>query len=455
MKKRDLTQGSIPKMLMGLALPMIASHTLQDAFSFVDMLFVSRLGSEAIAAVAISGNLLRLISVIALGVSTGTVIIIAQFLGAKKTAEAIDVAMQAIILALGCALVVAAVGCLLARPGLKLMGAEAIVVQLGTPYLRAMFVGTIAMFLSMTLGSIYRASGDTLTPMLVLVFSTCLNIVVDPMLIFGLWIFPRLGVVGSAYATILGRTVGVVVLGWLCFSARGPLALRNANRQIDLSVMRGILKLGIFSSMQGLLRHSSRVVFVRVVNLYGTHAMAAYAICMRLRIFVMHPGFGIANAVGPMVGQNLGADQISRAERSVRIGIVIVVIVMSVIGSAFLIAPAWFLGWFSKEAEVLKMGSSYLRYLSVTFGFIGLSLVFGRALNGAGDTVSPMTITGICQLGVGLILVLALSHVLGVTGVWVGIATANVIQGLAMWLWFRRGAWKMRSLVAPSASSDA
>ena len=446
--RRDLTQGSIFKNLIYLAWPIALSNVLQDSFSVVDMIFVGKLGAEAISAVDMSSNLQRLISVLSLGVSTGTVVLVSQSIGAQQQEQGENIAMQALILSLVCPLAIACVGFPLAEFGLRLIGAEEEVVRLGVPYLRITLIGGIMMFLSMTLGSIFRAGGDSVTPMIVMIVSTVLNIVLDPLLIFGIWKFPRLGVAGSAYASVIGRTAGVVVFFYLCFIGRSIISLKHVERRIDLSAMRQILRLGIFSSMQGFLRHASRLGFIRVVAIYGTNAVAAYAICMRLRILVMHLGFGFANAVSPMVGQNIGAGQIDRAEKAANLASGLATILMAALGSFLFLFPHLFIRIFTQDMEVITTGAVYLRYLSATFAFIAISIVFGRALNGAGDTVSPMVMTFICQLGVGLLLVILLSFLVGLKGVWIGIALSNVVQGLLMWWWFRRGTWKTKRLVS-------
>ena len=446
--KHDLTQGSIQRHLLHLALPLILSNILHDLFNIVDMIFVGRLGSEALAAVALSGNLLRLVGVLAMGISTGTVIMISQSIGAKERARGEHIAMQALILSVVFSLGIGCLGYPLAEPGLRLLGADEEVVRLGVPYLRVMVLGLLfTRFLFMTLNSIFRGAGDTITPMIVLIVSSVLNIILDPLLIFGLWKFPRLGVVGSAYATLIGSAVGVVILLYLCFRGGGVISLRHVERRVNLSTMGALMNLGIFNAMQAVLRHASRLGFIRVVAIYGTDAVAAYAICMRLRILMMHPGFGFASAVSPMVGQNLGANRIDRAEKSVSIGNRLAIIVMGLLGLLCFCFPGWFIGWFTDQKAVIDIGSVYLRFLTATFGFMALAIVFGRALNGAGDTFSPMTITGIAQIGVGLILVLSLSQLMGMVGIWIGIALANVVQGIIMWYWFRQGKWKTKKLV--------
>ena len=444
----DLTQGSLLKHLLRLAGPIILSYILQDAFNIIDMIFVGRLGPGAIAAVGVSGNLLRLIGVFALGISTGTGIMVAQYLGARDRVHAEHIAMQSILLAVFFSICVTVVGYPLAKPGLLAVRmADPEVLRLGTTYMHIVLIGISTMFLSMTLGSIFRAGGDAVTPMIVLVFSTLINIALDPLLIFGLWGFPKLGVAGSAYATLTGRGVGVIILLYLCWTGRAPISLRNVRFQVDFTEMLAILRLGVYSSMQGFWRHVSRLGFLWVIGPYGKTVVAAYTICMRLRILVMNPGFGIANSVAPLVGQNLGANQVDRAERSARVANILGAAIMAVIGAIFLVFPEAFIRIFTADTNVIEIGTVYLRFLAPTFGFIGFSLVLGKALNGAGDTFSPMVITLGSQLVVGLGLVIVLSQLIGLNGVWIGIALSNVVQGVAMWLWYRTGRWKSIKLV--------
>ena len=444
----DLTQGSLLRHLLRLAGPIIFSYILQDAFNIIDMIFVGRLGPGAIAAVGVSGNLLRLIGVFSLGISTGAGIMVAQYLGARRLAQAEHIAMQSILLAVFFSICVTLVGYPLAEYGLlavRMVDPE--VLHLGTTYMHIVLIGISTMFLSMTLGSIFRAGGDAVTPMIVLVFSTLINIGLDPLLIFGLWGFPKLGVAGSAYATLIGRGVGVMILLYFCWTGRAPVSLRSVQFRVDFVEMLNILRLGIYSSMQGFWRHFSRLGFLWVIGPYGKTVVAAYTICMRLRILVMNPGFGIANSVAPLVGQNLGANQIDRAEKSTRVANILGAAIMAAIGAVFLVFPQTFIQIFTPDTHVIEIGVVYLRFLAPTFGFIAFSLVLGKALNGAGDTFSPMVITLGSQLVVGLGLVIILSHFIGLNGVWLGIALSNVVQGIAMWFWYHTGKWKLINIV--------
>ena len=442
--RHDLTQGSVLANLLHLAVPSFCSQLLQDLFNVVDMIFVGRLGASALAAVAMSANLLRLIGILGHGISTGTVILVAQSLGANKPEDGQRIAMQALILSLVCGLVIGGLGYPLAESGLGLLGAEEDVISPGISYLQVTLLGLVLMFLSRTLNAIFRAAGDAITPMIVLVCATILNIVLDPLLIFGIWLFPPLGIVGSAYATLISRGVSVVMLLSFCLGGQGVIGLSGVKPGVNLKIMGQIMKLGIFTSMQALLRHSSRLAFIRVVAFFGTDAVAAYAISMRLRILVMHFGTAFSTAVGPMVGQNLGANRLDRVEQSVQLGSRLAAAVVMLVGVVIFIIPHYFVGWFTHQRSVLEIGSVYLRYLAATFGFMVVSNVLGRALNGAGDTISPMIVTGISQLFIGLVLVLVLSRLIGIVGIWIGIALSNIVQCLMMGFWYQRGEWRSK-----------
>ena len=442
-RSTNLTIGSVPRHLLQMTGPIILSHILQDAFNIVDMICVGQLGADALAAVTISGNLLRLIAIFSLGISTGTVILLSQAIGAKKQDEAESLAIQALILATVFSTLVATVGYFLAEFGLRFLGAEQTVVELGTVYMQVILLGSITHFSSMTLSAIYRSTGDTMTPMQVLIFSTVLNIGLDLVLIFGMMGFPKLGVVGSAYATVIGRGVGVLILLFLCLSGRKGLPIRYSPP--DFNQMWKIIQLGVFSAMQGFWRHFSRIGFIWFVAKHGTFAIAAYGICMRLRVFVMNPGFALAGAVSPIVGQNIGAKSIDRARTAVSFGTKVAVALMSTIGLTLFLIPDLAIGLFSSNPKVIEIGCIFLRYLTPSFGFIALSLVLGRALNGTGDTFWPMALTFISQGGL-LVIFLVISsiwHQVDLLVIWVGISASNLLQGGMMGLAYH---WRMNKI---------
>ncbi len=441
-----LTEGSIVRNIWKLALPTMLGSTLQDLFNIVDMIFVGRLGPAAIASVSMSGILMGFIFTIAMGISTGTIAMVSRFIGAGRKEDAENVAMQSLFLGAISSVIVAILGYTFAGPILKLLGASDTVVSLGTSYIRVTSIGAFAIFFSFFLNSALRGAGDVITPVKILMLATVINIGLDPILIFGLFGFPRMEVAGSALATIIARGVGVMILFWLFFSRRSILNLGLKHIKLDLNIMRRIIKIGIFGSLQGLIGNISGLVLMRIITLFGTTAVAAFGIGMRLQGLAMMPGFGFANAAAIMVGQNLGAEKPERAEKSAWLATGFYEILLVTMGAIFFIFPGSIIGIFNNHPEVIDIGSIYLRFLAATLIFIGSSVVLGRALSGSGDTVSPMFITGISLFVFQIPLAILLSKSYGITGVWIAIATANIVQSLVMAFWFNRGKWKYRKV---------
>ena len=302
------------------------------------------------------------------------------------------------------------------------------------------------MILSIILNSVLRAAGDTITPLKILTVSTLLNICLDPLLIFGVWIFPRLGVAGSALATVIARGVGATILLWLFLRGRAIIQLRITNARIDFFTMRRIIRIGVFASLQGILRNLSGLILMRLVAIYGTFAVAAYVIGMRLRMIVMMPGFGLATSASTLVGQNLGANKPERAARTAWMTVGFGAAVMTFFGIVYIIFSKSIIGVFNKDPEVIKNGVAYLYVIAGTLGFIGLSIILGRALSGAGDTISPMVITAIGLLVFRIGLALLFSWKLGLIGIWLGIAASNIMQGSMVSFWFSTGRWKLKQI---------
>lgn len=441
---RDLTEGSIAKNIWYLALPMMVGNVLQDLFNIVDMIFVGKLGPAAIAAVSMSGILLMLVMTVAIGISTGTVALVARHFGAKQQEQAENVAIQAVFVGILSSVVLGVLGYLLAAPVLRLLGAGKDVVPLGTSYIQITSVGAITIFLGISLNSALRGAGDAVTPMKILVLSTVLNIGLDPLLIFGIWKFPRLGVAGSALATVISRGVGLLLLLRVFLSGHSLLHLKWRRIRVDTEVIKRMIKIGVFGSLQMLIRNISALILIRIVAIYGTSAVAAYGIGMRLRMMVMMPGMGLANASATLVGQNLGAKQPKRAGKSAWLTTGFYEVFMVSVGVLFIIFAKDLIRIFNTDPQVIQLGTTYLRFLAPTFVFMALSIVLGRAMNGAGDTFSPMNITAVSFLGFRLPLAYVFAQVLklATTGIWAGIAVSNVVQGSAMAWWFKKGKWK-------------
>lgn len=440
---RDLTTGNIVSNLWHLALPVMVGGALLDVFNIVDMIFVGRLGPDAIAAVSISGVLMGLIRMVAMGISTGTVALISRFVGRSERETAQLVLGQSITLSLLASLLVAVFGVILAAPILRALGAAEAVIPHGVAYLRTMCIGSITMFLSIVLGAGMRGFGNATVHMIALGAASVLNIALDPLFIFGLGPFPRLEVGGSAVATVISRAVASVILLVVIYRNYGGFRLRAPRGREDGSFFRRIIRIGSYSALRMLSMNISRLVLVRIVATFGTFAVAAFGIGLRLRIFVLILGFGLADATAVTVGQNLGAKNPERAEKVAWISVGFFAVGLVAISAVFLLFPRAIIGVFNDNPEVLRLGTSFLMFFVPSLFFLDLAIVLGRAIDGAGNTQATMWITFLSLIVLGIPMAWGFANLWGVDGVWAALVASNAVQGLGMLYWFRSGRWKL------------
>jgi putative MATE family efflux protein len=387
--KRDLTTGSIHRNIWILAVPMILEMAALSVTQIVDTYWVGRLGSAALAAVTISMNLRWVINSLANGLGIGGMAVVARRIGARDRAQADHAAWQAVLLAVFVSVVLGIVGILVAEPTLRILGADAEVLAMGVPFVRILFGGLFTLVLVFVVNSLLRGAGEAGPALWVLVLSQGLTVVLEPLLIFGWGPFPALGVNGSAWAGVLGFGAGVLLQMAILLSGRARIAIDLHNLWPDFPLMWHIVKIALPSTIQMTLRSTSRLVILAIVGLYGTFATAGFGVGNRILLIAIIPGFGLGNAAAALVGQNLGAAQPHRAERS-----------------------AWWVAAYS---------TSLLAAFAVLFFTLwGLEAPLAYGLS---------QWTG-----------------LGITGVWVGRAIANLANGLLFALWFRLGRWKKREV---------
>ena len=444
-----ITQGRLVPAVWRLALPMAASMLLHNLFSLVDMYFVGMLGKEALAAVGACGAMMGMIFMLAMGVTTGCTALVARAIGAGDRRRAEKVAAQSLVLAVGLSGLVAALGVPLAGSLLRVMGADEEVVAAGRPYLQIVAGGSIVMFLSVTFGAAVRAAGDAKTPLKVMALATVVNIALDPIFIFGPWGLPAMGVAGSAWATVIARGVATVVLV-VIFFVRGHehFHLRLRHLRPDFRIMGQILRVGVFSSGQMLVRSISALVLVPIVATFGTGAMAAYLVVLRLWMAAVMPGLGFGNAAATLMGQNLGAGRPDRAARAGWITAGIYTAFVAVASAVCLIWTEPLVRIFNDNPALVPHAVAFLRWIAPPFLFLALSTVLGRGMNGAGDTLVPLAVVAVSVLGLRIPLawLLAVRVWNDVGGVWVAMAASSVLQGLLFAAAFQWGRWKRVSM---------
>src|SRR5690606_12843691 len=314
---RDFTAGSIVAGLAILAIPMTLEMGMEAVFAIVDTFFVAKLGAEAIAVVGFTESILALVYAVAVGLSIGATATVARRTGEKDPHGAARSAAHMIYLGVFVSIAMAVPGIIFAADILRLLGAEPSVVALGTPFMQVMMGTNAVIVFLFLLNAIFRGAGDAAIAMRVLILANGLNIVLDPLLIFGVAFFPEMGVTGAAVATVIGRGIGVAYAAWALFfrDNGGRIEIRRAHWRFDPKLLWSLIRLSSVAVLQFLVSTASWSGLVVIIAGFGSVAMAGYQIGLRVIIFIILLAAGIANATATLVGQNLGAGKPDRAER--------------------------------------------------------------------------------------------------------------------------------------------
>jgi len=442
----DATSGSITKGLLSLAIPFILAMLVETLFNITNMFFVSRLGSAAIAAVSFCGIMLMLTSVAVEGMSGAAVAMIARRVGEKDHRGAGAVALQIYLIGIIFSALLGILGYIYAEPLMRLIGANDSIVINGLGYVRIYFIGMVSVFFLFITQAILRGAGEPVMPVVILIISALANIILDFLLIFGIGPFPKMGVNGAALATIIARAIGSIIGLFFLFYGFSTVRIRISDFGIDFSIIKNVFKIAFPSMGRMSLNSLSRIALMKIVTLFGTSAVAAYGIGLRLDMLVFLPGLGFAAAVSTMVGQNLGAKSPERAEKSTTIAVWYNIVIMSFLGIVFFIMAKNIIAIFDKNPEVLHLGEAYLKVVAPTYFLLGVRLVLGGALRGAGDTFAPMIISLITLFGIQIPLAYFLSSLsaLNTTGIWLAIAGVNFFEAIFLAYWFKRGSWKKK-----------
>ena len=442
----DFTTGPIGTAVFLLSVPMVLEMALESVFAVTDIFFVAQLGADAVAAVGLTEAVITLLYAVAIGLSMGTTAMVARRIGEKRNDEAATVAGQALWVGLITSVVVGLAGLFFAADILRLMGASEAVIEIGSGYTLWLLGGSITITWLFVINAIFRGAGDATIAMRSLWLANGINIVLDPLLIFGIGPFPEMGVTGAAVATTIGRGCGVAFQIWVL--ANGSRHLRMGLRHLRpaWTVLARLLRVSAGGVMQFLIGTSSWMILARLVAEYGSAAVAGYTIAIRIIIFTLMPAWGMSNAAATLVGQNLGAAKPDRAERSVWICMRYNVIFMLLVAAVFLIAAPSIVGLFTDEPAVVTHGVACLRILSLGYAFYGLGMVAMQALNGAGDTYTPTVINffAFWTFQIPLAWWLASELGMGPNGVFIAVPAAETVLALASLWVFRRGGWKLR-----------
>jgi putative MATE family efflux protein len=444
-EQQDYTAGSLRKAVFMLSVPMILEMGMESVFAVVDLFFVARIGKHAVSTVGLTESVLTLIYSMAIGLSMAATAIVARRIGEKNEEEAAIAAVQALFIGAGIAVVVSIVGLVWAGDLLRLMGAEQETIAIGTPYVRTMFASSIFIILLFLINGIFRGAGDASIAMRSLWIANLFNIVLCPLLINGLGPVPALGLTGAAVATTIGRGVGVLYQLYHLFNGSHRVRLTKAALRIKGTVIKALVQVAWPATLQFIIGSCSWIFLARLVAETGhSEASAGYQTAIRVLMFFLLPAWGISNAAATLVGQNLGAKEVQRAEKAVLQTAMYNAVFMAVVTLFFFLFGNRIIAVFTRQQEVQVIAVQALRIITAGYIFYGIGMVMNNAFNGAGDTRTPtiINVIGFWIFQIPLAYLLAKYFGMGPTGVFISIPVAETAMTIAAYLLFKRGRWK-------------
>lgn len=444
----DFTTGPISRGLGLLAIPMMLEMGMEAIFAVVDIAFVSRLGTNAVAAVGLTEALITVLYAIAVGLGMGVTAMVSRRIGEKDAVAAAYVTGQAIWVGAVLSILIGVTGVVLADDLLHMMGASDSVISQGSGFTAVLLGGNASILYLFLLNAAFRGAGDAPVALRSLTLANALNIVLDPCFIFGLGPFPELGVTGAAVATTIGRSIGCAYLFWYLFAGKGRLEFSFPNLAFSPSLIARMIRISIGGIGQFLIATSSWIIVIRIIAMFGSAPVAAYTIAIRMIEFVFLPAWGLGNAASTMVGQNLGAARPERAEAATWAAARYNAMFMTALGGVFFLFAPQIVGLFSADPEILRYGTNCLRILGLGYPMYAVGMIITQALNGAGDTRTPSILNLIVfwLTQIPLAYFLATSMSLGPNGVFWAIVFSESLLSVMGVLVFRRGAWRLQQV---------
>jgi putative MATE family efflux protein len=479
----DLTSGGIGKPLFYLSLPIVITNLLQTAYNLVDTIWLGRYSTEALAAISFAFPVVFFLISLGLGISIAGSILVAQNTGAGEDAQAEFAASQTVTFAIIASVLLGGFGYFAVGDILELLGASGEVLPGATAYLEIISLGMMFMFAFFVFMSLMRGYGDTITPMLVMLVTVIVNLILDPFLIFGWWLFPELGVVGAAYATVFSRAMATVIGMGIMFQGTRGVEIHLAQMAPDFGYFRKLLRIGVPASIEGTGNAIAVNLMLIIVGTFPTVVVAAYGVGVRMFSVIFLPAIAVGRGVETMAGQNIGAREEDRAASATHFAARAMFLALAGVGVLTWLGAGNIVAVFSDDPEVVEVGRLFLRYVAPTFGFTGIFHSYKGGFRGAGRTLTAAVVSilmlGIIRLPVaalasqqlvyeGTILDVAISTLpdviagpladalatiatfsMGYEGIWIAFAVSNVAGAAIAFGWFMRDGWRDTDLTGP------
>jgi putative MATE family efflux protein len=457
-RSSKLLEGPILRSILTLAAPIVLSNILQAGYQLTDAFWVGRLGGTAVAAVSVSFPVMFLTMAVGIGFGIAGTTLIAQYFGAGNTKMVDHVAAQTLLMIFIISVVLGAIGYLISPWFLHLLGVAPDVYPGALGFMRVSFIGLIFNFFFFMFQSIIRGVGEVTLPVYIVLGTVALNFALDPLFIFGYGPIPASGVMGAALATLSTQTIAALMGLVILMRGKHGVKIHIADFRPDPEYIKRAFFLGLPASIEQSGRALGLTVMTFLITSFGTLSIAAWGVGSNVLQVVMIPAMGLSMAIGTLVGQNIGAGNIERADRIGRFGGILGFGILSAFGILVFFAAPHFVAFFvPNDQPVIDAGAIFLRIMALSWGCIGLQFCLTGALRASGSMVVTMVLTLVSQWVLQLPIAYFLSQhsTLGANGIWWSIPISNVITALITIAVYRKGDWKKKKLIGSEEKLEA
>ncbi|MCX6814308.1 MAG: MATE family efflux transporter [Candidatus Aenigmarchaeota archaeon] len=439
-KGKDLTKGGVWKTLFLLAGPVVAGMLLRIGLNITDTFFVGMLGTDQLAAISVTFPVFFIFIAVASGLAIGSTALISQAIGGKHKKLANNIAEHSLLIA-GITGAIISVLALIFSPQLfTFMGVSGDILAMTLQYSNLIFIGFVFVFLDSIAQGIINADGNTTTPARNLFIAFMFNVVLDPLLIFGIGPFPRLGLFGAAVATVFAEAISIFLNISYVLRGRTSVTIDPKCFRWNSSIFRKIITIGLPSSVSQSINSIGLILLMGLVGGFGVNAIAAFGVGIRLESLAILPIIGLATAVIPFVGQNLGAGKPERARKAVTAATFAAFAFMVFFSIVWFFVPQIIFSPFTSDPEVLAIGAAYFQIIAFGYVFLGMNIIIGSAFQGAGRTDLQFVIN-IVRWALIVGVAYGLVGIFGLNGIWMGFPIGNFFAFLVSFSLLKTGAW--------------
>lgn len=446
-KPQNFTEGKILGSLVTVAVPIILANVLQTAYQLIDTFWLGRLGANAVAAVSLSFPILFLILSLGGGLTLAGNVIVSQYKGANNQEQVDYSSSQTVFVIFFVSFLLAIVGFVSAMPLMKLIGAGPEILEDSVAYFKVSSFGFIFLFMFFVFQALMRGIGNVMLPMYVILITVFLNLVLDPLFIYGFGPVPGYGVAGAAVASVMTQGISALIGIYMLWRGKNGIKIKWAHMYFDLAWTKRMFQLGLPASFEQSTRAAGMTMMVIIVTSFGSEVVAAYGIGARVLSLVIVPALGLGIATTTLVGQNIGAGKTKRAEKVGNLSYKVAFFGLTAMGLLLFVFSEDLTAFFvPNEPKVIQDGALFIKIMASSFGFMGVQQVLNGVFNGSGFTKASMMISiiGLWVVRFPVAYILSYHTSLGYEGIWWAFPISNLISGMGAFSYYKMGHWKKR-----------